>query len=231
MAEVAVLLATYNGARFLREQIESLYRQTHEDWTLLASDDGSTDATRDILTRIASDRLTDLREGPRQGASANFLSLLARVPRGSYAAFCDQDDVWEPEKLTRALALLPDPTTPALYCARTQVCDASLTPITLSKRPLRGLSIENALVQNVASGNTLVLTPAAVQHLQAMPAPEPCPAHDWWCYLALAATGAELIYDPWPCLAYRQHGANTLGASLGPLAKLSRLQATRRGDL
>ena len=122
---VAVLMATYNGAEFLSEQLDSLAVQTHGNWRLWVSDDGSADATIDILRRYQKvwreDRLI-LLSGPGRGFQANFLELTARPDiSADYYAWSDQDDVWLPEKLARALERLEHlgPDRPALYCGRT----------------------------------------------------------------------------------------------------------------
>lgn len=104
---VAILLCTYNGARFLAEQLESLEYQTHQNWVVIASDDGSTDLTLEILQQYQakwpSGKLT-IRGGPQKGFSQNFLSLACDPEiKANYYAFCDQDDVWLPEKLEIAV--------------------------------------------------------------------------------------------------------------------------------
>lgn len=106
---VAILLATYQGERFLAAQLDSIAAQSCRDWRLVVSDDGSTDTTREILRRFAAahpDRDIELRDGPRQGATRNFLSLLDAVAPGEAVAWCDQDDLWLPNRLARGLAAL-----------------------------------------------------------------------------------------------------------------------------
>lgn len=106
---VVILLATYQGERFLATQLDSILAQSCRDWRLVVSDDGSTDATREILRRFAAahpDRDIELRDGPRQGATRNFLSLLDAVAPGEAVAWCDQDDLWLPDRLARGLAAI-----------------------------------------------------------------------------------------------------------------------------
>ena len=107
---VAILMAVYNGAEFLPEQLNSLASQTYENWRLWVSDDGSADSTLDILHRYqeswGAEKLR-LLAGPRRGFQANFLKLTAqRDITADYYAWSDQDDVWLPEKLARALECL-----------------------------------------------------------------------------------------------------------------------------
>lgn len=103
---VAILMATRNGAEFLRAQLDSLAAQDHDDWSLWIGDDGSTDATRAIVEAFAHShpqRTVSLRDGPRRGSMANFLSLLCAPDiRADFFALADQDDVWLPVRLSRA---------------------------------------------------------------------------------------------------------------------------------
>ena len=144
-----ILLATYQGAEHLPEQLHSIEQQTFGHWHLWARDDGSTDATRNILQAFAHrhpDRTT-LLEGQGGGAARNFWALLQAVqPRTDHDlfAFCDQDDVWLSDKLERAVhwhTHQSGPATANLYCARTQVTDAQLLPLYLSPRPRRPLTL------------------------------------------------------------------------------------------
>ena len=106
---IAILLCTYNGSKYLREQLDSLIEQTHKNWILYVSDDGSSDDTLDILhhyQRTLGTRLF-IFEGPRQGFARNFISLIQNpLVDGDYFAFSDQDDIWLDDKLARSLAAL-----------------------------------------------------------------------------------------------------------------------------
>lgn len=221
---VTVLLAVYNGARHLPAQLASIAAQTGVPWRLIASDDGSTDASVALLEAFAEGhpgRVTVMR-GPSHGFAGNFRALLARAPAGLAAAFCDQDDVWYPDKLARAAAMLAPVEGPGLYAARSRLVDDSLNPIDLSRGLLRPAGFANALVQNIASGNTMVLNPAAVALLQAASAEAgPVPMHDWWAYQVITGTGGAVVFDDRPVLDYRQHSHNQIGAGRG-LAALRR---------
>lgn len=233
---VAILMATYNGARYLPVQLESLTAQTYPHWKLFVSDDGSTDGTREMLqhhqTIWASGRL-HLFTGPRQGVAANFLSLLARPEiDADYYAFCDQDDRWLPGKLARALAWLDTvpPTKPALYMSRTYLVDAEERPIALSPFYRHPPSFANALVQNIAAGNTIVFNHAACSLLRETLPKTSVPFHDWWTYLILAGSGANMYFDPTPTLFYRQHQHNTLGTNATLAAKKRRFKLLLQGE-
>ena len=226
---VTILMGLMNGARFLDAQLQSLLDQDHEDWSLMVGDDGSADDGPARLADFAAahpDRSVRIDPAPGQGFARNYLSLLrAAGPHTPYAAFSDQDDVWFPDKLSRAvaaLAALPSGT-PGLYCARTLVCDADLSPTALS--PLFGApSFGNALVQSLAGGNTMVMNRAALDLLQraARAGADPV-SHDWWAYQVVSGAGGTVIYDPEPVLLYRQHGGNLIGANRGARARLCRV--------
>lgn len=210
-----ILLATYNGETYLREQIESLLGQTHKNLRILVRDDGSTDATRSILAFYAAQYpdVFQVLEGPNLGFVGNFLALIAAAPRdaGTYF-FCDQDDVWLPEKVAAACARLREIKGPALYFGRLSVVDAVLRPLHLSPRMERW-SLGNALLESLATGCTIAFNPAALKLFQSVtPAADRIVAHDWWVYLIISALGT-LVYDPEPHILYRQHGGNSLGAA------------------
>ncbi len=225
---VAILLATYNGVENLAEQLDSFAAQSHPPALLLVSDDGSTDATRDILAAFATAHPAlpvQVLDGPKQGSAANFLSLLARCPTHiDMACFADQDDVWLPEKIARAVAQF-DGTELQLYCAHTWECDADLSNRRLSRSPRKPVGFRNALVQNIAAGNTIMLNRAALDLARAAAARTGKVAvHDWWVYQLMTGAGAQVIFDPEPVLLYRQHAGNLIGANRGWLATLRRLR-------
>src|SRR6266853_2992806 len=126
---VTILLCTFNGELFLAQQLASLERQTFKNWKLVASDDGSSDQTKSILNAFRKSFApgkVKIIDGPRRGAPANFLSLACGKNLASdYYAFCDQDDVWEADKLARAIDVLEraGPGVPALYGSRTSLID------------------------------------------------------------------------------------------------------------
>ncbi len=228
---VMILMAVYNGARFLEAQLSSIAAQSHSDWNLLISDDGSTDASRDILTQAAKDmpNITCL-NGPGQGGTANFMSLICaaadHAPADSWIAFSDQDDVWLPTRLERGIAALQiqDPDQPALYCSRTWITDETLSTRSLSAARPRPLGFRNALVQNVASGNTILLNAAAARLvMQAAQETTRPVVHDWWIYQLISGAGGALVHDDTPSLLYRQHGVNQIGANMGHRARLRRI--------
>ncbi|THD75418.1 MAG: glycosyltransferase family 2 protein [Bradyrhizobium sp.] len=217
--KVAILLATKDGAEFLPEQLQSYRDQRHGNWELHVSDDGSSDSTTDIIDQFARDisQRVGRRRGPCQGFWRNFMSLARdRNITGDFFAFSDQDDIWSKEKLTRAvnwLAGIPE-TIPAVYCGRTEIVDRAGLTLGYSQLFTKAASFQNALVENIGGGNTMVFNRAAKKLLEACE-PVEVIAHDWWTYQLVTATGGIVDYDPQPCLKYRQHGRNVSGSRTG----------------
>ncbi|GAA5180668.1 glycosyltransferase family 2 protein [Niveibacterium umoris] len=232
---VAILMATFNGAAYIDQQLASIAAQSYGGWTLWVSDDGSSD---DTLLRLRSfagvraDGQVVVRQGPAAGVVANFLSLLQLAEiDAAYYAYADQDDVWHADKLARALAWLDqqDPEVPALYCSRTVLVDADDRVIGESPRFGRAPTFANALVQNIAGGNTMVFNRAA-RRLLSLTDNEAAPVlHDWWVYLVVSACKGTVFFDPKPTLRYRQHGANLIGSNVGWRARLTRISKALGG--
>lgn len=238
---VCILMAVYNGARDLPEQLTSFAAQNHATWCLIASDDGSNDTSVELLrgfadTQAAKGRQVTILQGPRRGLVANFLSMLAAVPDdAAWVALSDQDDVWLPGRLDRgitALGQLPADI-PALYCSRTWIVDQDLQNRRLSADFRKPPGFRNALVQNIAAGNTILLNRTAVDLARAA-MPEALsvpglPAHDWWLYQIITGVGGTVIRDTEPTLLYRQHQANQIGANDGWRARAVRIRMLLNG--
>lgn len=234
-AKVSILMCTYNGAKFIAEQLDSLEKQSHTNWTLTVSDDGSDDKTLKILEafgrRSSPDRL-NIVEGPKKGFACNFLALTARdATNADYYAWSDQDDVWHEDKLQNALAWIAKipQNTPALYCARSALIDDAgmnkgFSP--LFKRPPH---FSNALVQSIAGGNTMVFNQAARELMQEAGSALTVPSHDWWAYLLVSGAGGVVHYDPHPKVMYRQHSANLIGSNATWCARLKRIRLLFQG--
>jgi glycosyltransferase involved in cell wall biosynthesis len=225
---VAILLSTFNGERFLDEQLASLQAQTVTDWRLYWRDDGSSDGTGEVMAafraRLGPDRVVAVPNEGRLGASASFLHLLraADADAADFVAFADQDDVWLPEKLARGLDTLATrpPGTAALYFARQVLVDANLQRICLSSPLRQAPEFPASLTQNVATGCTLMLNRAAIQLIAASRAPATT-LHDWWCYLLVTAAGGVALFDSTPVVLYRQHGQNLVGAPASWLRRVA----------
>ncbi len=231
---IAVLLCTKDGDRFLDEQIKSIRTQDHQNLRLIASDDGSVDNTRNILNthRLSWDKGSfTIKSGPQRGYAANFLSLVCcQEIKADYYAFADQDDIWESDKLSRAISKLeavPNGT-PALYCSRTRLIEKNGAEIGHTPLYRRPPSFANSLVQSIGSGNTMVFNHAA-RIILSQVGQIPIASHDWWAYSLITGVGGTIIYDPYPGVRYRQHDGNVLGASPGWRATWLRIRLILRG--
>ncbi|SEN06359.1 Glycosyl transferase family 2 [Pseudomonas sp. ok272] len=226
--KVAILLCTYNGAEFLDEQLQSIIRQTHKNWVIYASDDGSDDDTLGLLTSaqqsLGESRLV-IFNGPRQGFAKNFLSLIKNESiTADYFAFSDQDDIWFEDKLERSITQLHFASgTPAFYCSRTRLISADKRVLGFSPLFSAPPHFCNALVQSIAGANTMLINTQARALLALTPEDAVIVAHDWLTYLLITGCGGKVIYDPLPTLDYRQHSGNLIGANAGFNDKLVRI--------
>ncbi len=243
----AILLGTFNGARFLCPLLESLRQQSYRDWRLIVRDDGSTDGACEMLQEAADadDRVRLLPcDGQRLGSVGNFSRLLqAAYDEGAEVAFfADQDDVWLPDKVARQLETLAaareqyGPHTPLLAHCDLAVVDEQLQTRQPSFMAFAGLRPETddplrtLLAQNFVTGCATAVNRPLME--LAAPVPPAAPMHDWWLALCAAAAGA-VCYVPKPLVLYRQHQDNQVGArrwwsKLNPL-RTSWRQSWRRG--
>lgn len=246
---VDILLAAYNGAEYLRAQVDSLLSQTDQDFRILARDDGSTDATPDLLedfSRRLGARFVVVREQEKRlGVIGNFGVLLG-ASEAEYVMFCDQDDVWHKEKIavTRAamaaLTAQTDPRRPLLVHTDARVVSADLRLLESSFHARRGVrpgkcSLKRLLMQNVVLGASVMMNRSLAAMLSWMP-PD-ARMHDHWAALVAASCGGAIGYLPSTTLDYRQHGGNAVGAGRGmeetanPLKKILFLRSRARHAL
>ncbi|HVE53846.1 MAG TPA: glycosyltransferase [Ramlibacter sp.] len=239
---VHVLLATYNGGRFLREQWESLEAQQGVGVVVHVADDGSSDGTVRLVEQLAECRRGAVQQvhwlhaPPRRSATRSFLLLLARTvescPEAAWFAYCDQDDVWLPGKLSAALAaLMPHSgdARAALYGGRTLAVHDDGREGGLSPLFVRPPSFRNAITQNIMGGNTMVMNRAAAM-LVARSAHLEVVTHDWYTYQLVSGAEGFISYDPRPFVRYRQHEGNVIGSNLGWRARWDRLLRMLRGE-
>ena len=232
---ITILLSTYNGARFLPEQLASFERQTEPDWRLIWRDDGSTDGTVAIMQEFSTrvKRCTRIvHPTTRLGPTDSFLLLLREAGRDlrreDMIAFSDQDDVWNPEKLKRASGYLREsaPGTPALYFARQKLVDENNNIIGESEKLKFVPAFPDCIAQNVAAGFTMVLNYEETKIINELNPPKET-FHDWWCYIVVSACGGRCICDEKAVIRYRQHSYKVIGA---PTSRISRgVGALRRG--
>jgi glycosyltransferase involved in cell wall biosynthesis len=215
---VEVLLSTWRGERHLTEQVDSILAQQGVRVRLLVRDDGSDDRTLDVLATCTDPRLSVVRGGNLGLPQAYFRMLEDSGDDADLWALADQDDVWLPHKLARAAEWLASVEGPALYCARVLVVDRELRPLYPHPVPRRGPSFANALVQNIATGCTVVLNREARAVLRGR-WPSFAVMHDAWMYLVLSGTGC-VHYDSEVVVHYRQHDSNAVGMGRGAVARV-----------
>ena len=215
MYTISVLMSTYNGGRYLCQQIDSILGQEGVKVHLLVRDDGSTDNTLDILESYAKKRLLKWYQGENLKSARSFLKLLKDSDKCDYYAFADQDDYWERDKLKIAVEQLQDygEETCALYLAQPQAADQELTPLpTTQFKPLN--TFGESLVYRFAMGCTMVMNNKLREVILSHEQQYPC-MHDIWIYTIAHAIGAKVIWDNVPHTLNRQHGNNVVGLGEG----------------
>ncbi|KGE20490.1 glycosyltransferase family 2 protein [Paenibacillus wynnii] len=216
---IQVLLSTFNGQRYIVDQIESILSQTYKNVKLLIRDDGSNDNTVKYIERYL-DKYPEkicLIRGSNIGVIESFLQLLRNADsNSSYYAFCDQDDVWLDHKLESAIKKIreADEGKPILVFSPTYLTDSNLQKIKIWPGKLaKPASFYNALIENIAVGTTITINNLARELLiSKQPTMNKLIMHDWWSYLCISAFG-EVIYDEKPSVFYRQHQNNLIGGN------------------
>jgi hypothetical protein len=232
---ITLLMGVLNGAPYLDAQLDSLAAQTHAHWTLKSSDDGSADeSTAKILTFAAASRQNvDQSDGPCTGFSDNYMSLIRGLPTDpGHVAFADQDDIWACDKLARGIdTLRHSGEQPTLYCSRRWIWYPETQRQIASAERALPFDFKNALIENVASGNTIVLNPAAAELARlAAHRTGHVFAHDWWLYLLITGAGGQIIFDNGtPPIHYCQHAHNTIGEGRGIAQAAQRKLSVMRG--
>lgn len=213
MKKVQVLMSTYHGVKYLREQIDSILRQKGVEIHLLVRDDGSKDGTVDILKEYANIQIL---EAENVGAANSFLNLIEASGDYEFYAFADQDDVWDENKVAIAVEKLDRYNGPALYSGNTRLVDKNLNRMkTETFRPKTSLG--SAFVKNYATGCTVVFNRELMLRLKEYK-PQYAPFHDWWVNLVCLSVGGVSIYDFEPHISYRQHDNNVVSGN-GAFAK------------
>lgn len=220
---VDIALATYNGRNYLQQQLDSLLSQSVKNARILIGDDGSTDGSLALIDQYAAKFAERIKVLPKdrsgKGACGNFNRLLSATD-APYVFLCDQDDVWDSDKVGVALEHMRDlesmhgTDTPILVHTDLRVVDQNLKTISDSFFEFQNLDAQAAtfkqlLVQNMVTGCTVVVNRALLN--KALPIPTDAIMHDWWLALVAAAFG-QIGFVGRSTMSYRQHGSNTVGA-------------------
>ena len=231
---IEILMATYDGAPYIREQIDSILAQTDENWRLTLSDDGSTDGTDAIIDEYAArypDRVRRVHSGRRFGGAMPHFMWLTENCDAAYIAYCDDDDTWKPDKLEKLRAAMLGAQarlggeTPILVFADQMVTRADGGVIAPSlmryqKQYFGEFDWRSILMQNVVTGGAMMVNRALAKLALQCIDPWQVIMHDWWM-AAVAARFGEIVYIDEPLGAYRQHGHNSVGAkNVGSLAHI-----------
>jgi len=222
MHSIDIILPACNGGTYLSRQIESIQAQSFAGWNILTRDDGSSDATPEIIRKYADadERIRVISDDQgKLGVVQNFACLLGHTG-ADHVMLCDQDDVWLPDKISKSLDHMrkmekASPGLPILVHSDLRVVDSSLQEIAPSFGRFQHLNTESTgkigrlLVQNVAVGCTMIMNRRLVD--VSLPIPESALMHDWWIALVACALGRVGYIDE-PTVLYRQHGSNTLGS-------------------
>lgn len=219
---ISILMATYNGERFLEEQLESILSQTVQDFVLYIQDDGSTDKTFAIACEYAdrySGKIVAARnEQNSGGAKYNFMNMMTRH-RGEYIMLCDQDDVWMPDKIERTLDKMREiesetaDNTPILIHTDSFVTDETLHITHASLKQMLGTAeitdFKQIVLQNDVTGATAMYNRALAEWITEIP--RDFVMHDWWLAMVCQCFG-KTVFIPDSTVLYRQHGENSIGA-------------------
>ncbi|TDI45240.1 MAG: glycosyltransferase family 2 protein [Acidobacteria bacterium] len=217
---VDILLATRNGSRYLPQLLESVAAQTDDRWHLVARDDASEDETPALLEGFRTGRPAEVDLGREHiGAAANF-GRLAQRSTAPFAMFCDQDDVWMPDKIERLMERMNTlesrlgSETPILVHSDLRVVDADLSPVHRSYWRFQNMAparddLIQLLAQNTVTGCASLMNRALIE--RGLPIPDHAVMHDHW-YALVAATCGMIDYLDDATVHYRQHAGNTTGA-------------------
>ena len=221
LKKIAIVLGFYEGYEFIKSQLQSIFDQTHQNFIIFVTDDNSKDNFSIEKLNINERNQKKIRVGFRNkniGYAKNFLSALVSINGYfDYYAFSDQDDIWHPEKLEKAIKSLekyPD-NKANLYGSRTELIGTSEEiklgkSIEFKKSP----SFQNALTQNIFGGNTMVFNRNAFELICSSNLDQKIIAHDWWCYQIISGAGGNVFYDKNIFLKYRQHNNNLIGSNI-----------------
>ena len=220
--KVAVLMSTYNGEKYIAEQIDSILNQKG-DFTLdlIVRDDGSKDGTLDVLENYQNKGLLKWYTGENLGPTMSFLHLINQLAGYDYYAFSDQDDLWFPDKIQRAVSRLGKINKPALYFSNAVLVDNSLQGLgrnVYSQEPRTDL--ETIACAGGVLGCTIVFNNSLANYLQSYPLPKWAVMHDFYLALLCKSLGGEIIYDQDSTMKYRQHDSNVVGVSYGKLGTI-----------
>jgi len=224
MYDVLVLLATYNGEKYLKEQLDSIFNQVGVNVKVLVRDDGSTDSTISILEEYHNKYNLEYIKGNNVGAFQNFMKLIELADEYEYYAYSDQDDIWLKEKLIQAMNnIYKSSNIPSLYFSKSTAVDNNLNQLTDCNHANYedADSFAMASIRNICQGSTCVFNNELMKLLKKTPLDYQV-EHDWWTFLVCLSVGGRVYADNNSYMLYRQHENNVLGAGSSFSSRLKR---------
>ena len=225
MATVLVMMSTYNGEKFLQEQVDSILNQENCDVHLLIRDDGSKDETIKILDKYSSqDSRVSWYTGENLRSAKSFMHLLIHCEKiYDYYAFADQDDVWDIDKLSVAIGMLEQEAGPALYCSNSMLVNEKLEDSEeYLYKHVPNFTFSRVLIAGQIQGATIVLNSEFANYFEHKTIPNYIPMHDYYVSAVCLAIGGKIFYDSNSHMKYRQHGNNVFGIDTSFLGKVKR---------
>ena len=215
MEKILVLMSTYNGEKYIQEQLNSLYAQDGVEVSILVRDDGSTDLTKKILEENAEKHDISWYQGEHKNVQKSFFDLMQRAEKTDYDffAFCDQDDVWDSDKLKIAIENIAHFDKPSLYYSGQRLVDENLNLIEYHRLNSHR-TLKTRFVLSDFAGCTGVFNRALLDEVVTYE-PNYMLMHDTWILRVCLCLGGEVIVDPEPRISYRQHSNNLVGLGRG----------------
>lgn len=207
--KVIICMSTYNGEKYIEQQIESLLNQTYKNIDIYVRDDGSKDDTIKILEKYDNEGKIHFIKGKNVGVVNSFYECLKEAYKnGDIFAYCDQDDKWHEDKIEKAVNQLnkEKEDVPVLYFSEFNYCDENLEFVNKSNVNRKGASFENSIVECISFGISEVFNKVLAQKILDSGTDDVC-FHDWWAYMIAAGLG-KVIYDSEPTVEYRRTGSN-----------------------
>ncbi len=215
MKKVLVLLSTYNGEKYLKEQIESVLGQRDVEISILVRDDGSTDKTHTILEEYKKERKLEWYTGENLKPAKSFVNLVSNAEIiYDYYAFCDQDDFWYSDKISNAIQEMEKDSSilPKLCYCNIELVDKDRQHLEYRKISGRCDFFEEMLLTYCVPGCTMVFNKRLLNIVKKR-VPTRLTMHDCWLYFVCVATGGKIYSTEKVGIQYRQHGGNVVGTT------------------
>lgn len=222
MCKVVVIMSSYNGEKYIKDQIESILNQDQKEVILYIRDDGSTDNTTDIIRKYTKSGRVILDIGNNLGAKNSFMQAIKNAPQADYYALSDQDDLWDINKISVAIKMIKEnecDKTPILYHSALKLADQDGKPYAMVGK-YNNIGFLNGETRAV-TGCTVVFN-KELRNLLCIHLPNIFPMHDAWIHDVCLAVNGKVLYDNNSYIRYRQHGNNVVGGSKSVIGSIKR---------